>query len=139
MKAATERQRRQRHTTRKNYFANGPPARRIPQHGAPRRGEGFGGGYPPLKRNMCSEHVWACLACVCCRCVCGSGVRRETHLSSRLVAVTTSHMRGPGEGWGRGRVFPPSMRFHQRACEISRPRASFTKVYRPKVIDQPRG
>ena len=55
------------------------------------------------------EHVWACLACVCCGCVCGSGVRRQTHLSSRLVAVTASHMRGPGEGWGRGRVFPPSM------------------------------
>ena len=64
------------------------------------------------------EHVWACLACVCCGCVCGSGVRRQTHLSSRLVAVTASHMRGPGEGWGRGRVFPPSMP-HSEPCEIS--------------------
>ena len=68
------------------------------------------------EEHVCA-HVWACLACVCCGCVCGSGVRRQTHLSSRLVAVTASHMRGPGEGWGRGRVFPPSMP-HSEPCEI---------------------
>ena len=41
----------------------------VPQHGAPRRGEGFGGGYPPPKRNMCARvcgHAWrVCVAGVC--------------------------------------------------------------------------
>jgi hypothetical protein len=44
----------------------------LVQHGAPRRGEGFGGGYPrspPPKRNMCASmcgHAWhVCVADVC--------------------------------------------------------------------------
>ena len=89
-------------------FLQAPHRPDVPQHGAPRREKGSAVVTHRRREHVC-EHVWACLACVCCGCVCGSGVRRETHLSLRLVAVTASHMRGPGEGWGRGRVFPPSM------------------------------
>jgi len=110
----------------------------VPQHGAPRRGEGFGGGYPPPKRNMCAR-VCGCLACVCCGCVCGSGVR-QAH--APFVETGCSHCLAyarPRRGLGSREGTPSLMLLHQRACEISRSRASFTKVYRPKVIDQPRG
>ena len=64
--------------------------------------------------SMCG-HAWrVCVAGVCAG---AAGWGSQTHLSSRLVAVTALHMRGPGEGWGRGRVFPPSMP-HSEPCEL---------------------
>jgi hypothetical protein len=123
---------------KKKLFTSGPPARRTPAWGSP-AGRRVRRWLSTAKEEHVCARVWACLACVCCGCVCGSGVR-QAH--APFVETGCSHCLAyarPRRGLGSREGTPSLMLLHQRACEISRSRASFTKVYRPKVIDQPRG
>ena len=78
---------------------------------------------PPVithrQREHVCEHVWACLACVCCGCVCGSGGVRQAN--APFVETGCSHClayaRSRRELGSRERLFPPSMP-HSEPCEI---------------------